>query len=250
MFENLLIRCSALGKIMGAGRTIGLTDKQKEYLETLLVKPKLTPNQQADKESLIEKSLCKSEFDLSETAKTFIKGIVKEKIFQYDTEISSKEMEKGILVEDKAIELYNDVFYKNYQKNTVTMHNTWIKGTCDIAAPSTIIDIKSSWSKHTFPATKEEGKNDDYEWQLRGYMWLYDKPFSELAYCLIDTPDSLLDWENNLSIHIMGNLSEPIRCTVLKFERNQDLEEKIKAKVLECRRFANYYAAQILNKIN
>jgi len=263
MFDNLLIRCSALGKIMGAGRNIGLTDKQKEDYEALLIKPNLTPKQQLDKERLYEKSLCKYEFDLSETAKTYIKGLVKEKIFMYDTEVTSKQMEKGLLVEDKAIELYNSIFFKNYEKNTIKMHNDFIQGTCDIDAPSKIIDIKSSWTLETFPATKEEGKNEDYEWQGRGYMWIYDKPFFELAYCFIDTPDSLLDWENNLKIHqhirhfegdngkmVAVPIKEELLVTVLKFERDIELEEKIKYKVGECRRFANYYANQILSKNN
>ena len=45
-------------------------------------------------------------------------------------------------------------------------------------------------------------------------------------------------------------IKEELLVTVLKFERDIELEEKIKYKVGECRRFANYYAAQILNKNN
>ena len=79
-------------------------------------------------------------------------------------------------------------------------------------------------------------------------MWLYDKDNSELAYCLVDTPDTLLEWENNLTIHHTEDIAPELRVTVVKFERDKEKEELIKHKVSECRRYAKWYEEQIINK--
>lgn len=245
---TLKVRCSSLGKIMGAGKNIGLTDKQKEYLETLCAKDKLTPTQEKDKAELEKKALCKAEFCLSQTAKTYIEGIVKEELFGYENFVSSKEMEKGNLCEQDAIDLINEVYFEDYTKNTEYKENEFISGTCDINKRRKIIDLKCPWSLLTFPAIPSEGKNEDYELQGRGYMWLYDCDVFELFYCMVDTPDHLLEYERNISIHKVSHIAPELRVTKLKFDRDTSIEEKIKEKVLECRRYAIFYANEILNK--
>jgi len=185
---------------------------------------------------------------LTQTAKSYIESLVKQIVFNYKTEINSKYLDKGIMVEDDSIELYNEVRFTNYQKNEVRLFNEWIEGECDINAPDKIIDIKSSWSKDTFIATPDEINDKDYEWQLRGYMWLYNKDNSELAYCLVDTPDTLLEWENNLSIHHCSDIAPELRLTTKTFKRDTALEEKIKEKVKACRLYASEYESKILNK--
>jgi hypothetical protein len=138
---------------------------------------------------------------LSATCKTYIKELVKEDLFGYKSTIDSKYLTKGIDMEDTSIDLYNEVNGTLYLKNTERLSNEFITGECDINAEDKIIDIKSSWSLETFPASPEDVNNKDYEWQLRAYMWLYDKPKAELAYCMVSTPDYLLkDWDN-LGIH-------------------------------------------------
>ena len=104
-----------------------------------------------------------------------------------------------------------------YLKNTERLSNIFITGECDINAEDKIIDIKTSWSLETFPPSPEDINNKDYEWQLRAYMWLYNKPKAELAYCMVSTPDYLLkDWDN-LDIHKVDKFDPVLRVTTISF---------------------------------
>ena len=104
-------------------------------------------------------------------------------------------MQKGIDCEQASIDLLNTAefrFSKPYIKNTERKSNDWITGECDIYDPESrlIRDIKTSWSMYTFPLFDTECK--DYEWQMRGYMWLWDCDTASVDYCLVDTPEHLI----------------------------------------------------------
>jgi len=185
---------------------------------------------------------------LSATCKTYIKELVKEDLFGYKSTIDSKYLTKGIDMEDTSIDLYNEVHGTLYLKNTERLENEFITGECDINAAGKIIDIKSSWSLETFPASSEDVNNKDYEWQLRAYMWLYDKPKAELAYCMVSTPDYLLKEWDNLGIHKVDSHDPFLRVTTISFERDTEKEELIAQRVKDCREFYNEYKDSILNK--
>jgi hypothetical protein len=185
---------------------------------------------------------------LSATCKTYIKELVKEDLFNYRTTIDSKYLTKGIDMEDTSIDLYNEVHGTLYLKNTERLENEFITGECDINAEDKIIDIKSSWSLETFPASPEDVNNKDYEWQLRGYMMLYNKPKAELAYCMVNTPDYLLKEWDNWDIHKVDKHDPFLRVTTISFERDTEKEELIAQRVKNCREFYNEYKDSILNK--
>jgi len=185
---------------------------------------------------------------LSAGCKTYIKELVKEDLFNYKSTIDSKYLTKGIDMEDTSIDLYNEVHGTLYLKNTERLSNEFITGECDINSEDKIIDIKSSWSLETFPPSPEDINNKDYEWQLRAYMWLYNKPKAELAYCMVSTPDYLLkDWDN-LDIHKVDKHDPFLRVTCISFERDRDKEQEIMERVIECGKFYNEYRDSILNK--
>jgi len=187
---------------------------------------------------------------LSATCKTYIKELVKEDLFGYKSTIDSKYLTKGIDMEDTSIDLYNEVHGTLYLKNTERLENEFITGECDINAEDKIIDIKSSWSLETFPASPEDidAVKTGYEWQLRAYMWLYDKPKAELAYCMVSTPDYLLKEWDNLGIHKVDSHDPFLRVTTISFERDTEKEELIAQRVKDCREFYNEYKDSILNK--
>jgi len=185
---------------------------------------------------------------LSATCKTYIKELVKEDLFGYKSTIDSKYLTKGIDLEDTSIDLYNEVHGTLYLKNTERLENEFITGECDINAEDKIIDIKSSWSLETFPASPEDVNNKDYEWQLRGYMMLYNKPKAELAYCMVSTPDYLLKEWDNYKIHKVDNHDPFLRVTTISFERDRDKERDIIDRVIECGKFYIEYRDSILNK--
>ena len=93
---------------------------------------------------------------LSETAKSYIKSIAKQDYFGYTTELNNKYVTKGIQCEEQSIELLNDVLFTNYEKNTERKTTELLTGECDIYTPELIIDIKTSWSFDTFPATPSD----------------------------------------------------------------------------------------------
>lgn len=178
---------------------------------------------------------------LSKGAKTALDKMAKEFVYGFHEIITGKYMEKGIIVENQSIELYNSVFFTDYKKNTERKENDWVTGECDIFTGSKIIDIKSSWSLSTFPATSDEGKNTDYEWQLRAYMMLWNVDYAEIAYCLVNTPDELIKFEQE-ELHFVDGIDENLRVTIVPYERDLKLESKIIEKVEAARK---YLAAKV-----
>lgn len=222
-------RCSMLGLLMTDAKQI-----EEQYLTPELVtiqrKTKKTDEEKAILAPLLEKSL-------SAGAKTALGKMAKELMYNYKLNVTGKYMDKGLIVEDQSIELYNFVFFTNHVKNTVRLTNDWITGECDIIIPGIKgIDIKSSWSLDTFPAVGEDGEDSLYEWQCRGYMMLHDVPEWDVAYCMVNTPDELIKYEQE-ELHYVSDIDERLRVTVVTYKRDLELEEKIKRKVEAARRY-------------
>lgn len=184
---------------------------------------------------------------LSVGAKTELESIAKQLVYGYSKEVSSKQMEKGILVEDQSIELYNSVFFTNYVKNTERKTNDWVTGECDIFTGSKVIDIKSPWSLDTFPALALTGADKDYEWQLRVYMWLWDVPESEIAYCLVSTPLELVGYESE-ELHYVEEINPVLRVTRVPYKRDKSLEDRMRFKVDAANTYLTALIKQIANE--
>lgn len=167
---------------------------------------------------------------LSIGAKTHVEELAKEFVYQYTKEVSSKEMEKGIIVEQACIELLNEVLFSSFTKNTERRDNDWITGECDIYAGTRIHDVKAPWSLATFPATVFAGRDKDYEWQGRGYMMLWDCDEFEIDYCLVTTPDELIRYEPE-ALHYVDHIDPLLRVTRVPYKRDRALEDQIKRKV-------------------
>jgi len=118
------IRCSALGKIMTSPRS-------------------------------------KSEL-LSQTAKTYVHELAIEHLYGIKKQFKSRYTDKGNEVEDKSIELTEEVLELGFiTKNDEYFENEFIKGTPDIITDNLIVDVKSSWSGETFPFFEDELPNKD-----------------------------------------------------------------------------------------
>jgi hypothetical protein len=176
--------------------------------------------------------------DLSTGALTACYKLAREFIYQYTPEVSSKEMEKGTVCEDEAIQLYNQVFFTNAIKNTVRLNDKHFTGEADIVLSSRGVDTKCSWSIGSFPATVERATaaaiESGYDWQARTYMRLYDLPKWDIAYCLVNTPEKLRRYESE-SMHVFDHLPDELKITVVSFKRDLDLEKLmvIKAKAAQ-----------------
>lgn len=220
--KSFKFRASSLGKIMADAQSID-PELLDEGTAVIARKVKKTDEDKSILAPLKDRSL-------SAGAKTYLDQLAKEFVYGYEATISGKYLEKGLMVEDESIELYNSVFFTSHVKNTERRSNEWIVGECDIAAPDKIIDIKSAWSLETFPVTAAQAKDACYEWQGRAYMWLWDKPSFEVAWCLVDTPPDLIGYEDE-SLHYVSHINPAMRVTIVRHERDRALEEKIKLKV-------------------
>jgi len=179
---------------------------------------------------------------LSVGAKTYIEDLAKEFVYGFKETFSSKYTDKGNIVEQASIDLRNDVFFTDYQKNTERREDDFLTGECDIFTGSRIIDIKSSWSLATFPATVERATADatkaGYDWQLRAYMRLWNVDESEINYCMVNTPDELVGYED-ANLHYVDHIDPALRVTRVVIKRSLDLEDKIIEKVTAAREYFN-----------
>lgn len=180
----------------------------------------------------------KSEGPLSVGAKTYIRELAKQEIFGVDFQISSKAIEKGIEVEGDSIDLLNRVRGLSLTKNTERKSNDFITGECDLfdERAKRGHDIKSSWSIQTFPLLVTDCEDKLYEWQMRGYMALWDADEWEVNYCLVDTPDRLIGFEQT-ELHYVSTMPEHIRVTTWVVKRDLEKEAAIYEKVKAAREY-------------
>lgn len=184
---------------------------------------------------------------LSETAKSYIKQVAKENFYGYTSKVETKQMRKGTEYEMESIALVNSVWFgSNFVKNQLRETQGYISGHPDIITDDSIIDIKTSWSLETFPALPEDA--DSYEWQVRGYMHLFNKPRAFVIFCMIDTDDELLsDWDNR-DIHKVSHIDPTKRITVVNYERDGVLEELMLSRLRDASEFYSQYMQQLNNK--
>ena len=186
---------------------------------------------------------------LGQTAKSYIIQKAKEDFFEYKTELTNKYVLKGIHQEQDSIDLLNAVRFENYKKYEHRAENEWLTGSCDIITEELIIDIKSSWSLETFPATNYELKDlSEYEWQGRAYMWLYDRPRFELCYVMVSTADDILSDYDSYAIHKVDHIDPAKRITSIRFERDKELEIQMAERLIEATKFYKEVLTQLENK--
>lgn len=183
---------------------------------------------------------------LSQTAKSYIIQMAKENYYGYRTELTNKYVLKGIEQEQDSIDLLNAVRFENYVKNQERVTNEYLTGCCDIITDDLILDLKTSWSLDTFPATSYELKDlNDYEWQGRAYMYLYDRPTFELVYVMVSTHPEFLSLYDPMDIHEVDHIDPAKRVTSIRFERDKELEIRMEEKLLA----ASLFYEEVYNQL-
>ena len=180
----------------------------------------------------------KGEGILSIGAKTYLRELAKQEIFGVEFEVSSKEMEKGIEVEQESIEMLNRVRGLSLTKNTERKTNEWLTGECDLfdASARRGYDLKNSWLTKTFPGWLIDCGDKIYEWQMRAYMWLWDADEWEVVHTLVDTPQRLIGFEP-LQMHIVSHIPEHMRLTSWLVERDFEKERLMRERVEAAREY-------------
>jgi hypothetical protein len=238
-----LFRCSSLSHITSMGRGTQITDKQREELATLLDKIKLTEIQAKRRDELQQKLEAKPE--LSKGAKTYLEGLWVEMTFKRPKDFTSKYTDKGTEVEHESLHMANRVLGWGLNPDVIDglefikqrISNEYITGEPDVhIRPSghngLLADAKSSWNVHTFPHFKDD-IDPAYYAQGQGYMWLTGIESFQLVYCLVDTPERLIndevrrqEWANGF-IEIPEEMEEDIRWA-MTFE---DIPEAARVKL-------------------
>jgi hypothetical protein len=184
--------------------------------------------------------------NLSQGAKTYIRQVAKQDFFQYRVELDNKYINKGKDQEQDSIELLNAVRFTNYKKNDIRIENEYMTGECDILADDRVIDVKTSWNLETWPATPGEAHDNEYEWQGRAYLMLYEREIFELVFCMVTTKDEFLNQWEQIDLHRVDHIAPEKRITSVIYERDLEKEELIREKLI----FANEYYSQYINQLN
>lgn len=248
------IRCSAIGKIMGGINRP--TAKQMAYLSTLEAKEKRTVKQESDMIELQAKRDAPP--TLGAGAKTYCEQWLKEQPGFYNrrAEFSNKYTERGIECEPQSIALIEQSQgYFNLEKNEQLFEDEYMTGTPDLLPmPDWVEDAKTSWSWQTFPLFATELPESDYYYQCQGYMALTGTNNAAVTYCLIDTPEHLIEREARQYAFKMGMADVEIelyeefrqkmtydgipvsqRVKRFTFQRDETVIEQIRSQVKLCR---------------
>lgn len=139
-----------------------------------------------------------------ETCKAHMLECWIEETYGRTKDLTNQYVEKGNLVEEDSMTLYSRVTKRFYTKNLQQFENEFICGTPDIINNREVIDLKSSWSIHTFYGCVHKAMNKDYLWQINGYMDLIPCDTGKLVYVLVNTPDVIVEQEKSKLRYKMG----------------------------------------------
>jgi hypothetical protein len=231
------IRCSSIGYLMTEAAQVDANLRTPE-IAAIIAKTKRTDEEKAALQLAKDNTL-------SVGAKTYVRRLVAQEIFGIDFEVSSKQMEKGKLVEGDSISMLARVRGISIEKNTIRLEDDFITGECDIFRPDVRIghDVKSSWSAATFPISIDDCYDSLYEWQMRGYMKLWNAEAWEVNYCLVNTPEHLIGFEPQ-SMHFVDHIPERMRVTTWRVERDLEKEVAIVRKVKLAREYFSKVVAE------
>lgn len=174
-YDNILIRCSAIGKLMTEPRT------------------------NADKAA----------GKLGDTCTSYLAELYRSMKYNRLREYTSKHMVKGIVQEELAITLYSLHTKKYFKKNSERISNSFITGEPDLFIGPDIrnveegFDTKCSWDLWTFPYETDE-LDKGYYWQNMGYMDLTGAKKWTTVYTLVNAPAEQITAEKQRLWYTLG----------------------------------------------
>ena len=132
---------------------------------------------------------------LSKTAQKHLLDVYIAEKYGRKKDIQTKQMKKGIEVEQESIDLLSMYLKMPFNKNEQRFTNDFISGSPDIIDNDRIIDIKSSYDLWTFIGNIPDKLDNLYYWQMQSYMWLTGTKSAVIAYCLVNTPENIIEQE-------------------------------------------------------
>lgn len=231
--SELIVRCSAIGRLMAKPDN---ADLDPEYVtpevQAIINKTKRTDEEKSVLEDVRRKSL-------SAGGKTAVRELLREAIYGFEpAEIETYPILKGRAVEQACIEMLARLTGRPLVKNTERRSNGLISGEADVFdAPITHgRDVKAPYSMATMPIVLDDCWDANYDWQMRGYMALWNASRWSVDYVLVSTPEEYIGREPQ-ALHFVEHIPEHHRWTSWLVKRDRALESLIQDKVLAARRY-------------
>jgi hypothetical protein len=220
-FDNFKVRCSAIGKILTNSKDNPcLTEKQAIRLDELQAKPTLTEKQSIELAELLVKKDNSTKVILSDTCIEYLMEAYALHVHgkrSVTKELDIEFYEKGKLQEEESITLLSRVEKIFYIKNDQRVENDYLSGEPDIYSGVSIMqairitDIKSVWDYPGFLKRTQKGLEPHHDEQVKGYMDITDAPQGEVAYCLVNMPETIKnDYKRKLFYRMNAATDEDI----------------------------------------
>lgn len=285
-FSKALMHCSIIGHFMCNGNT--KTPKQlyeeavqskdswqakydalTERLQGMKTGQNMLTKISDIKAKIEELEPFKDDEPLPQTAKSYLKkyyAYLKYGKWSVGLDKGNRYTNKGKLGEPDSITLISRLDKIFLLKNEVRLENEFLTGEPDIIVGDNIFkadyvyDAKTSWDAETFFDNLDKDLNPIYWWQMQGYLALTDCKQGEVSYCLVNTPEALLEGEKYALLRRFDVVSEeapefkkayaellnnstfddiPIERRRLKFivERDEEAVQRIYKRVEMCRAY-------------
>ena len=180
---------------------------------------------------------------ISDTAKSAIRDTVKEDLYGFRSFTGNQYTNKGLMLEDLAIEMSGKMRFRKLTKHVGRVSNDLITGECDVLDGRMIIDTKCTWDIGTHPFFQDEAqekvKKAGYDIQMQAYMWLYGCDVANIDFWLFPCPVELTkDWDNREQlIDLVEQIDIRERLTTVVIERDEVIIQKIKDKIPHCQTY-------------
>ena len=188
---------------------------------------------------------------MSKSSMNYCKEWVKEQIYGRKKTFESKYTDKGIIMEDNALDFIADYLdYSSLLKNEKYFENDFLTGTPDVVLKDHIIELKNSWNCFSFPLFDDQ-INKAYYYQCQGYLALTGLKRARLIYALMDTPDHLIEKEYKFSLnnfldysefeknYLYNGIAAKYRIKIFEIERDDKTIDSIINRVIVCRNYIN-----------
>lgn len=211
--------------------------------------------------SLLTDPVTKADKEAGKLSVTCQKELIKiynREVYGRKKDITTKQMDKGILAENDSIKLLSLVEGEFFFKNEEQLENEWFCGHPDLILDKDgqiqCYDIKTSWELDSFMPKLIEEPDKSYVAQLNCYYSLLSAQGGAIAYCLVSAPQQIIEQEKRSLLFRMNvatefapeyliaaeeleklmvfeDIDERERVIVQKVPKDDELIEKMKAKV-------------------
>ena len=262
-----LFRASKAHTLMQGGNRItrvqlqdlqALQNRKDASKKSNTIKP-LTAKMEEKLEQLKKKQ--DAPFELGEGAKTYIREMWIQTEHGYIEPVETFPMMKGNEVEKDSAKLIDTKFPIQEKRKLNTKHftNDWVMGTPDIILSTLeeLEDIKSSFNVTTY--YKVNDLEMAYYGQGQVYMWLLGYKVFRVHYCLVDTPEHIIDQIKSRFFYKYGNDTEdpeylaaceeidkqhkvshlPVKARIktFEFDYNPEYIEELKKRIIAARKY-------------